>query len=353
AVDPAQPGFAPAMVELMLMQDQDVSIYDGPFHNNGVRPSAEDLGRGGTAPFINPLTGQPYPLSVSRLAILKAHGLLPPAVSDFVPILDPLIPLDIRVAANGEFKTPGLRNVELTGPYFHNGGQATLGQVVEFYDRACDFLNFNIPDSDPLLPIGFTPEEEDALVAFLLGLTDERVRYERGPFDHPQLFVPDGHPGDRDLITCIDPQVSFQACDSVMEIPAVGIDGRQASGLGPLPTFLGIEHLPLHVGISENFPTPQLAGTTITFTATPVGGSGSYEFRFLLDGAVVRPYDSNESWNWNTTGLPDNLYLVGVEARNAGSTETEATHEMGFVIGFPPATGVTLTPSPASPQPGG
>ncbi|MBE0568716.1 MAG: cytochrome-c peroxidase, partial [Deltaproteobacteria bacterium] len=111
AVDPAQPGFAPAMVELMLMQDQDVSIYDGPFHNNGVRPSAEDLGRGGTAPFINPLTGQPYPLSVSRLAILKAHGLLPPAVSDFVPILDPLIPLDIRVAANGEFKTPGLRNV--------------------------------------------------------------------------------------------------------------------------------------------------------------------------------------------------------------------------------------------------
>ena len=41
-----------------------------------------------------------------------------------------------------------------------------------------------------------TPEEIDAIVAFLESLTDERVLYRRAPFDHPQLFVPNGHPGD-------------------------------------------------------------------------------------------------------------------------------------------------------------
>ena len=32
------------------------------------------------------------------------------------------------------------------------------------------------------------------VVTFLLTLTDERVRFERAPFDHPSICVPDGHP---------------------------------------------------------------------------------------------------------------------------------------------------------------
>ena len=36
---------------------------------------------------------------------------------------------------------PGLRNVALTAPYFHNGGQMTLRQVVDFYNRGGDFAN--------------------------------------------------------------------------------------------------------------------------------------------------------------------------------------------------------------------
>ena len=35
-------------------------------------------------------------------------------------------------------KCHALRNVELTGPYFHNGGQATLEQVIQFYNRGGD-----------------------------------------------------------------------------------------------------------------------------------------------------------------------------------------------------------------------
>jgi cytochrome c peroxidase len=40
-----------------------------------------------------------------------------------------------RIAVMGAFKTPTLRNVELTGPYMHNGGMKSLTEVVQFYTR--------------------------------------------------------------------------------------------------------------------------------------------------------------------------------------------------------------------------
>ena len=39
------------------------------------------------------------------------------------------------VEADGVFKAPGLRNVDMTAPYMHNGGMLTLRQVVDFYSR--------------------------------------------------------------------------------------------------------------------------------------------------------------------------------------------------------------------------
>jgi cytochrome c peroxidase len=86
----------------------------------------------------------------------------------------------------GEIKVSTLRNTELNGPYMHNGGFATLRQVVDFYDRGGDFPN------DELDPLGLSEGEKVALVDFLLSLTDERVRFGRAPFDHPQLHVPNG-----------------------------------------------------------------------------------------------------------------------------------------------------------------
>ena len=89
---------------------------------------------------------------------------------------------------DGKFKTPTLPNVELTGPYFHNGGQLTLRQVVDFYDRGGDHLNDEIDSA--IRPLGLSGGEKDDLVEFLLALTDERVRCEKGPFDHPAIEVP-------------------------------------------------------------------------------------------------------------------------------------------------------------------
>lgn len=62
-------------------------------------------------------------------------------------------------------------------------------------------------------------------------LTDERVRYRRAPFDHPQIFVPNGHAGDS--VSTIDANGDGKADDLMLEIPAVG-----AMGGSPLPGFL-------------------------------------------------------------------------------------------------------------------
>jgi len=89
------------------------------------------------------------------------------------------------------FKTPTLRNVKLTAPYFHHGSNPTLEDVIDFYDRGGDFGNPQI--SADITELHLNALDKAALVDFLRnGLTDCRVEKERAPFDHPALPVPNG-----------------------------------------------------------------------------------------------------------------------------------------------------------------
>ncbi|MEH2248738.1 cytochrome-c peroxidase [Nostoc sp.] len=185
------------------------SPEDNGFFNIGVRPVTDDPGLGGNDGLSG--NGQGNPLSEARLA---QQGKFRNLLGETPPILTPPLNPSETVFADGAFKAPGLRNVELTAPYFHNGGQATLEQVVDFYNRGGDF--------GVLPPLNLSPEEKQQLVAFLKGLTDERVRYEKAPFDHPQLFVPNGHPGNS---TSVTNDGTGKATDSLLEIPAVGRNG--------------------------------------------------------------------------------------------------------------------------------
>ncbi|MFN0303904.1 MAG: cytochrome-c peroxidase [Burkholderiales bacterium] len=68
----------------------------------------------------------------------------------------------------GAFKTPTLRDIELTGPYMHNGMYKSLDEVVDHYDRGGDrkeHLSVNIN------PLGLNDQERRDLVAFLKSLT--------------------------------------------------------------------------------------------------------------------------------------------------------------------------------------
>ena len=162
---------------------------DRGFNNIGVNWTTEDLGVGGKDDFGN------------WLSTVKRQN---------PPPLEPIV-------VDGAFKVPSLRNVELTAPYFHNGGHLTLRSVLDFYSVAGDATPSVTLDGTvirPLTALGTTEEEANALEAFLLSLTDERVRFQKAPFDHPQLFVPTG-PADS----------SGNADERMLEVLAVGRNG--------------------------------------------------------------------------------------------------------------------------------
>ena len=77
----------------------------------------------------------------------------------------------LQAADLGSFKSPSLRNVEVTAPYGHDGRFATLGAVIDHYSDHAIFdptLGYAVPFG----PLKFTASEKAALSAFLKALTD-------------------------------------------------------------------------------------------------------------------------------------------------------------------------------------
>lgn len=72
------------------------------------------------------------------------------------------------------FKTPDIRNILVTGPYFHDGSQETLWDVIDHYNKG-DGLNDPYLDED-IQPLALTEPEIDDLVAFLASLTSAQYR---------------------------------------------------------------------------------------------------------------------------------------------------------------------------------
>jgi cytochrome c peroxidase len=222
------------------------AVYDNAFYNIAVRPTGEDLGVGAKDPFDRPL-------SESRLA---QQGLFQSLLNATPNIA---VGANERITADGAFKTPGLRNIELTGPYFHNGGTLTLRDVVDFYNRGGDFRENNIENVDiGIRNLNLTEEQKTSLVLFMQSLTDDRVRFERAPFDHPQLFITNGHPGDQNAVTN---DGTGQATTTVIELPAVGANGTTV----PQPNFLGVS--------SQLLPTPTPPPSPGPSPANPLEGT--------------------------------------------------------------------------------
>lgn len=71
----------------------------------------------------------------------------------------------------GKFKTPTLRNIELTAPYMHNGEIATLEEIIDHYNYGGKpFIN----KSDSIKSLYLTDAEKNQLLAFLKSLTDKK-----------------------------------------------------------------------------------------------------------------------------------------------------------------------------------
>lgn len=75
----------------------------------------------------------------------------------------------------GKFKTPTLRNVELTAPYMHDGRFATLEDVIEHYNsgvKQSSTLDPIFSKPNHLFGLQLTTQEKSELLAFLKTLTD-------------------------------------------------------------------------------------------------------------------------------------------------------------------------------------
>jgi len=174
----------------------------------------------------------------SREGVLRNQNCANPTMAYIPTIAAALANLSgpkMAVATQAAFKVPTLRNVELTGPYMHNGGMSSLAQVIQFYARhgnfVSDSLHFDLGAISALLS---SSQNTTDLTNFLLSLTDDRVRYQRAPFDHPQLIVPNGHIGNAIKVTAGNPLGSGLAQDQFLVIPAVGASGSTT----PISAFL-------------------------------------------------------------------------------------------------------------------
>jgi hypothetical protein len=201
-----------------------------------------------------------------------------------------------RVNAQGSVKAPPLRHAAITGPFFHNGGKLTLRQVVDFYTRGGDFPRTNSPHRDFLImnlliedealggldPVTgaaeFTETEKEeilvSVVDFLLELTDERVTFQRAPFDQPEIFVPlDGKAPDNGSLGLSPSPTAGRAgfvaltlgeCDATDTSPGACFRRVPQTGQGgtatPSPNFLGITNGPRLVGLAADCSGP--AGVT-------------------------------------------------------------------------------------------
>jgi len=286
---------ANALIDFMFVADGTQVIYDTGFNNTAVTPPTDDIGRGGTAPFVNPLTNELYPLSFSARATLRAQNLMPFRT----PILTPGIPADITVNANGAFKVPTLRNISLTGPFFHNGSVMALDDVLDFYIRGGNFPLENIHDLDPDVGDGlpFMRDDEDkehAVIEFLKSLTDWRVAAGASPFDHPELLVPNGQAAD--------------GTDIFMRIPATDSYGS------PFLTA---------VSLNEPFIESHASTQIISGTVEPGGtvtevsvDTGAFASQIIMDGTT---------WSAVISGLAEGRNLVTVTVLDGAGVESGAT----------------------------
>jgi cytochrome c peroxidase len=130
--------------------DTTPNFSDNKFHNIGVAAKGRDFGalarQAASAGDPTQLAFHPDFTELGRFVVTKQ-------------------PKDI-----GAFKTPGVRDIALTAPYMHDGSEATLLDVVNFYDKGGEpnpYLDGGI------VPLKLTDQEKQDLLAFMESLTGQ------------------------------------------------------------------------------------------------------------------------------------------------------------------------------------
>ncbi len=222
---------------------------DNDYHNIGVRPDAEDLGRFNT-------TGTP--------------------------------------GDEARFKTPNIRNSKLRLPLFHNGSADTIADLIEFYDGGGDFPG---PNLDPDMIVLNLTAQEKADLALLIedGMTDARVENAIFPFTRPTL---------RSELPSLNSEYGVESDDGLGNFPTL---------LGHQPAFVGNQNYTLGVAdatpnapavllmcfqpdltggpFSPGFPVPLNVDLSTLFlditTATDADGIASFNLKIHFNNVLA------------------------------------------------------------------
>ena len=151
----------------------------------------------------------------------------------------------------GRFRTPTLREIARTAPYFHDGSEETLLEVVEFYNDGGDEVHANRDVA--IQPLGLSEREREQLVAFLRTLTGTTLPTSDGVVTRPRIGA-SGVPGGMWIVGLdygVAPRVVLR-----------DMDGEALATIGP-------------------------ADLTLTPTVTPPGWSGVWSNITLAPPAVA------------------------------------------------------------------
>jgi len=292
------------------------AISDIGYINLGLRPTVEDIGRGGIGGAFNPFA------SFAQEAIAQANGTLPflapQAIFGGITANTPL-------AVNGSFKTPVLRNVALTAPYFHNGSVLTLAELVDFYARGGNFANAE-QAKDMNAPVGLNAADRADLVEFLQNaLTDPRVDAETAPFDHPQLFIPSGN-------VPVPP-----AAEILIERPATGGPAFDFDAFFAPNRLETLTLADLPKATVEGVPAGPINGSGKTLAVTVSNGD---QYVYSLDSGTTYSAPISTATPIPLSNLTDGTKTITVRGVNSGTGHQQSAAA---------ATTVTLTVDITSP----
>jgi cytochrome c peroxidase len=140
----------------LMDNKRDVTFFtDNDFHNIGIGILRHRVGPLAQQAERELVQGRPFDIDSA-------------AISSEMSVLGRFL-ITKRQSDIAAFKTPDLRNVLMTGPYFHDGSMQTLWDVMDHYNKG-DGLTNPWLDED-IQPLAMTEPEIDDLVAFLASLT--------------------------------------------------------------------------------------------------------------------------------------------------------------------------------------
>ncbi len=152
-------------------------------------------------------------------------------------------------------------------------------------------------------------------------MTDERVRWESGVFDHPELRISAGHQGNAGTVY---DDGTGKAITTMQTLPAVGYTGRSvplapfAEGLPPMPTSLRL------AGSGVIFPENSLyrASFSVDMHGTPTSGVG-----------LVKYYYGRTRMSFESTGI-SNIVVSGDLITVTGSGKVNGVSGFTFTAGY-------------------